>query len=80
MTNLIALPADATTQAKDGNILPIHNSNHRNYDGVAVGVIAIERAKYGDALTPALARAIFEGAAIEMHSRILKREWWPRLY
>jgi A nuclease family of the HNH/ENDO VII superfamily with conserved AHH len=83
-TNLIPLPADAETQAKleaEGKILPIHNSNHPNYDGVAAGQIALERAEYKNAeLTPAQARAIFEGAAMEMRGRILKREWWPRLY
>jgi hypothetical protein len=60
--------------------LPIHNSNHPNYDRVAAGVIVMERAKYDDALTPAQARAIFEDAAMEMRRRILKQEWWPRLY
>jgi hypothetical protein len=83
-TNLIPLPADAATQEdliEEGKFLPIHNSNHKKYDAAAAGQIVLERAIYENTeLTPAQAHAIFEGAAMEMRGRILKREWWPRLY
>lgn len=83
-TNLIALPADAATQMKRAPNLPIHNSNHPDYDGTAIGQIFEECERYGDtldALTPAQARAIFEAAAAEMRHRIVaKHQWWPRLY
>lgn len=83
-TNLIALPADAATQAKleaDDMVLPIHNSSHPNYDLRAAGEIIEETTIYGTrTLNPAQALAIFERAAESMRGRILKREWWPRLY
>ena len=62
--NLIALPADAATQAqraaKDGFILPIHSSSHSKYDGTCWGEIVIEEEKHRGTPTPAQARAIFE--------------------
>ena len=82
--NLIELPADAVTQAdliKEGRILPIHNASHQKYDAAAAAQIIEESATYGKGpLTPAQAHAIFEKAAMGMRLRILKQEWWPRLY
>ena len=83
-TNLIALPADAATQAecavKDGFILPIHNSSHPNYDWEVRGAILIERAEYSEETpTPAQARAIFEKAALEMKGQIIAGTWMPKL-
>ena len=82
--NLIALPADAATQAKraakDGFILPIHSSSHSNYDKIAHGVIVMVEAQYGDAApTPARARAILEEAARRMTRLIKAGTWMPKL-
>ena len=84
-TNLIALPADAATQAecaaKDGFILPIHNSGHPDYDWEVRGVFLIEQAKYGkETATPAQARAIFEEVALEMKRLIIAGTWLPKLH
>jgi hypothetical protein len=79
--NLIALPADAGTQARGGFRLPIHNSSHRVYDEATRGAILIEEAKCGTATpTPAQARTIFENAAKVMEGQIRTGRWMPRLH
>ncbi len=80
--NLIALPANEKKQAEllaEGLRLPMHKSNHSNYDKVARGQLIIEEEKYPGTLTPSQACAIFKDAAAEMEKRILEGEWWPRL-
>jgi hypothetical protein len=82
--NLIALPANAATQAKlatDGKILPIHNSSHSEYDLTVLGEIVIEEEKYHDipTMTPTQARAILEKVAKEMERQIRTGRWMPKL-
>jgi hypothetical protein len=81
-SNLIELPANAETQAKmeaEGVKLPIHSSSHNDYDAMTLGKIIIERAKYGDRLAPAQARAIFETVSTKMRTLIIEGTWMPRL-
>jgi hypothetical protein len=83
--NIIPLPANEETQAKiaakDGFILPIHNSSHPNYDWEVRSLILAEKAKYGEeTLTPAQARAVFEKVAKEMEGQIRTGRWMPRLH
>jgi hypothetical protein len=78
--NLIALPADTATQQSRAPNLPVHNSNHPDYDEETLTEIFKERAIYYDRTpTPAQARAIFERVAARMKGRILAGEWMPRL-
>jgi hypothetical protein len=82
--NLIALPANEATQAKraarDGFILPIHSSNHPEYDAETLTEIFKEKAIYYDRTpTPAQARAIFEKVAALMKGRIIAGKWMPKL-
>jgi hypothetical protein len=82
--NLIALPANEAAQAElaaDGQILPIHSSNHPKYDFEALGkIIEAEEIYYQPTPpTPAQARAIFEEVALSMRGRIIAGEWMPKL-
>jgi hypothetical protein len=84
--NLIALPANEATQRKlaaGGLNLPIHSTNHPEYDGTSTGVIAVEVAgAVSDStltLTPAQARAVYEKAERRMRGLIMDGMWMPRL-
>jgi hypothetical protein len=79
--NLIALPANETTQAKLAPNLPIHNSSHPKYDAIVWGKIFIEQGNYGKGPPTAVqARAIFEKVAVQMRESIETGEWMPRLH
>jgi hypothetical protein len=82
--NLIALPANEAAQAElaaDGQILPIHSSNHPKYDFEALGKLIEEEEIYYKRTppTPVQARAIFERVAKSMEGRIRAGEWMPKL-
>jgi hypothetical protein len=78
--NLIALPADAATQAKRAANLPIHSSNHPEYDAETLTEIFKEKAIYYERTpTAAQARAILEKVAALMKDRIMDGKWMPRL-
>lgn len=84
--NIIPLPANEATQKKlqsGGLSLPIHSTNHPEYDGTTAGVIAEEVAEaVSDStltLTPAQARAVYEKAERRMRGLIMDGTWMPRL-
>jgi hypothetical protein len=82
--NLVALPANEAAQAgwaaENGQLLPIHNSSHPQYDAIVWGRIGVEMAKHAkEPLTPVQARAILETVAGEMRKSIETGEWMPKM-
>ncbi|MFS2319186.1 AHH domain-containing protein, partial [Maricaulis sp. D1M11] len=79
--NLIALPANEIAQQRIGNTLPIHNTQHPDYDTQTRVQIATLRATIGGrAPTPLEARGIFETVALVNRLQIVSRIWHPRMH
>ena len=76
-TNLIALPANPSTQLSTGEILPIHNTNHPNYNNDTLALILLERSKFPENLTSTDAFAILQAVANINRARILDGYYNP---
>jgi hypothetical protein len=76
-TNLIALPADENSQLSVDEILPLHRTNHPNYNNDTLARILAERSTYPAELTSVDAYAIIQDVANFNRARILAGYYNP---
>jgi len=80
-SNLIALPSSSASQAayaaETGEMLPVHRSNHKNYNKETDNSISIGRGLFSPNPTPLQARAILEGVALYNRIRIVTGQYGP---
>jgi hypothetical protein len=76
-TNLIALPADENSQLSASEILPLHRTNHPNYNNDTLALILSERSTYPKELTPLQAHAIIQDVANINRAKILSGYYNP---
>ena len=76
-TNLIALPKDESAQLSVGEMLPLHNTNHPNYNKDTLARIILERSKFPADITSVHAFAILQAVANFNRARILSGYYNP---
>ena len=76
-SNLIALPADEATREALGEMLPLHNSFHKEYNNTTQAMIELKRAEFPTILTPLEARSILEYVAALNLDLILSGKYGP---
>jgi A nuclease family of the HNH/ENDO VII superfamily with conserved AHH len=85
-SNLIGLPIDPATQAElevmYGERLPLHNGYHKIYNNELQVLIAEERKRFSQDLTPTEARAIFDDVARKSRQRIILGQYgtYPKMF
>ena len=76
-TNLIAPPANEDTQLSAGEILPLHRTNHQNYNNDTLALILAERRLYGNDLTSTQAYSILQNVANINRAKIISGYYNP---
>jgi len=83
-SNVIALPANVQTQAMVGDLLPIHNGSHGDYNFQTTqqlrDLITLSGVTQPTLRDGMLARGIFETVQYENRLQILTGQWHPRVH
>ena len=78
-SNLIALPADAASQASVGGSLPIHNGSHPRYNAATQAQIGVYVRALGGRVNAYQARGIMDIVAAQQRLLIQGGAWHPRV-